>query len=97
MFEGEKLPCRIYAPVGHHADLLAYLVRRLLENGANSSFVNNILDDSIPMEYLLEDPLAALQGQLEKRNARIALPAELYEHADADNRVNSCGLDLSDA
>jgi RHH-type proline utilization regulon transcriptional repressor/proline dehydrogenase/delta 1-pyrroline-5-carboxylate dehydrogenase len=51
-------PCRVYAPVGSHEDLLAYLVRRLLENGANSSFVNRIADERLPIEELIADPVA---------------------------------------
>ena len=53
----EDIPCRIYAPVGGHKHLLAYLVRRLLENGANSSFVNRIVDENLPIEELIEDPV----------------------------------------
>jgi len=60
--EGEGARCRIYAPVGAHRDLLAYLVRRLLENGANSSFVNQIVDDSIPAERVARDPLAEIEA-----------------------------------
>lgn len=58
---------RVYAPVGTHEDLLAYLIRRLLENGANSSFVRHFLDPSIPVEGLLEDPVTALSEQLQQR------------------------------
>lgn len=57
----ENVQCRVYAPVGPHKDLLAYLVRRLLENGANSSFVNAIIDESQPVESLLRDPVEKLQ------------------------------------
>lgn len=88
----EKIPCRIYAPVGEHADLLAYLVRRLLENGANSSFVNNIIDESIPVESLLQDPVEQVKGWQKKRNQSIPLPANLY----GNSRLNSRGLDLTD-
>lgn len=87
----EKIPCRIYAPVGEHADLLAYLVRRLLENGANSSFVNNIIDESIPVESLLQDPVELVKGWQKKRNQSIPLPAKLY----GSSRLNSRGLDLT--
>lgn len=86
-------PCRIYAPVGTHETLLAYLVRRLLENGANSSFVNQIWDENIPVEQLAADP-AAEAVQVEPLGAPhplIALPAALYP-----DRVNSAGIDLSD-
>ncbi|MBS7778991.1 trifunctional transcriptional regulator/proline dehydrogenase/L-glutamate gamma-semialdehyde dehydrogenase [Acidovorax sp. CCYZU-2555] len=90
-------PCRIYAPVGTHETLLAYLVRRLLENGANTSFVNRIADPSIALETLVEDPvqtverMAAQDGQYGLPHAAIALPVALYGAA----RANSLGLDLS--
>ncbi|MDP5142165.1 bifunctional proline dehydrogenase/L-glutamate gamma-semialdehyde dehydrogenase PutA [Rheinheimera baltica] len=88
----DKIPCRIYAPVGEHSDLLAYLVRRLLENGANSSFVNNIVDESIPVESLLSDPVEVVRGWSKKRNQQIPLPAKLY----GAERLNSNGLDLTE-
>lgn len=86
-------PCRIYAPVGTHEKLLAYLVRRLLENGANSSFVNRIGDASVPIEALIADPAEALAAMAEpgRKHDRISLPAELYP-----DRRNSLGLDLTD-
>ncbi|OHU89264.1 MULTISPECIES: bifunctional proline dehydrogenase/L-glutamate gamma-semialdehyde dehydrogenase PutA [Pseudoalteromonas] len=90
--ENEKIQCRVYAPVGQHEDLLAYLVRRLLENGANSSFVNAIVDTSKPVESLLPDPVETLQGLRNKFNKQIKLPIELY----GDERPNSKGLDLTD-
>jgi len=86
-------PCRVYAPVGSHETLLAYLVRRLLENGANTSFVNQIADASVPVEALTADPVAAARA-LEPVGAphpKIALPRDLYAPA----RPNSAGLDLS--
>ncbi len=89
---GQGIQCRIYAPVGHHEDLLAYLVRRLLENGANSSFVNAIVDETKPVESLLEDPVEKTQGLTSKYNQQITLPAHLF----ADERKNSQGLDLTD-
>jgi len=88
----DKIPCRIYAPVGEHSDLLAYLVRRLLENGANSSFVNNIVDESIAVESLLGDPVETVRSWSKKRNQQIPLPAALY----GAERQNSNGLDLTD-
>ncbi|MBS3798414.1 MULTISPECIES: bifunctional proline dehydrogenase/L-glutamate gamma-semialdehyde dehydrogenase PutA [unclassified Pseudoalteromonas] len=88
----EKIQCRVYAPVGQHEDLLAYLVRRLLENGANSSFVNAIVDTSKPVEELLPDPVETLQGLRNKYNKQIKLPIELY----GDERPNSKGMDLTD-
>jgi RHH-type proline utilization regulon transcriptional repressor/proline dehydrogenase/delta 1-pyrroline-5-carboxylate dehydrogenase len=81
-------PCRIYAPVGTHQTLLAYLVRRLLENGANSSFVNRIADPSVPVEDLIANPLA--QRPIGASHPRIALPRALFA-----NRPNSAGLDLA--
>ena len=90
-------PCRIYAPVGSHETLLAYLVRRLLENGANTSFVNRIADQSIALEELVADPvgtveqLLADEGILGLPHPRIPLPRNLYGEA----RLNSCGIDLS--
>jgi RHH-type proline utilization regulon transcriptional repressor/proline dehydrogenase/delta 1-pyrroline-5-carboxylate dehydrogenase len=88
----QGIQCRVYAPVGHHEDLLAYLVRRLLENGANSSFVNAIVDENKPVESLLEDPVEKTQRLTSKYNQQIALPAKLF----GDERKNSQGLDLTD-
>ncbi len=85
-------PCRIYAPVGNHEDLLPYLVRRLLENGANTSFVNRIVDDRQPIDEIIADPVARL-GQLSvKPHPRIPLPRDLY----GPERENAAGLDLND-
>lgn len=83
--------CRIYAPVGSHEHLLAYLVRRLLENGANSSFVNRIHDPSIPPEALSADPVAELEHRRPLRHPRIPRPGDIYA-----SRRNSAGLDLTD-
>ena len=80
--------CRIYAPVGHHSDLLAYLVRRLLENGANSSFVNQIFDADVPASLVAADPFE----KLGETGPKIALPADIF----APERPNSKGFDLSD-
>ena len=86
-------PCRIYAPVGTHETLLAYLVRRLLENGANSSFVNRIADPVIQIDDLVADPVATVRAMPHPgaRHDAIALPADLYP-----DRRNSAGLDLTD-
>jgi RHH-type proline utilization regulon transcriptional repressor/proline dehydrogenase/delta 1-pyrroline-5-carboxylate dehydrogenase len=87
------VPCRIYAPVGTHETLLAYLVRRLLENGANTSFVNQIADPDFPMDRLLADPVErakALQP-VGRPHDRIALPRDLF----GSERVNSTGFDIS--
>jgi len=88
----DNVLCRVYAPVGQHEDLLAYLVRRLLENGANSSFVNAIVDESKPVESLLLDPIEKMQSLSNKANPQIAMPANVY----GDERDNSKGLDLTD-
>jgi len=91
---GEKklnIPCRIYAPVGNHQDLLPYLVRRLLENGANTSFVNRIADANAPMDVLLADPVAKVANKSQKPHSKIPLPRNLY----GERRVNSQGLDLT--
>ena len=87
-----QLPVRIYAPVGEHKNLLAYLVRRLLENGANSSFVNNIIDDQLPLESLVQDPCERASANCAAANPRIPLPASIY----GNTRHNARGLDLSD-
>ncbi|WP_312358301.1 trifunctional transcriptional regulator/proline dehydrogenase/L-glutamate gamma-semialdehyde dehydrogenase [Mixta calida] len=90
-------PCRIYAPVGTHETLLAYLVRRLLENGANTSFVNRIADNTLPLDELVADPvqlverLAATEGAIGLPHPKIPLPRDLY----GDKRPNSAGLDLA--
>lgn len=93
---GESIQCRIYAPVGHHEDLLAYLVRRLLENGANSSFVNAIVDETQPVESLLEDPVEKTQRLKDKYNNQILKPVALYHDKSGNGRDNSLGLDLDD-
>ncbi|RVT51561.1 trifunctional transcriptional regulator/proline dehydrogenase/L-glutamate gamma-semialdehyde dehydrogenase [Rubrivivax albus] len=91
-------PCRIYAPVGSHETLLAYLVRRLLENGANTSFVNRVADESLALATLVEDPvatverLAAAEGAVGLPHPKIPLPLALFGAV----RVNSRGLDLAD-
>ncbi|MEC9361883.1 MAG: bifunctional proline dehydrogenase/L-glutamate gamma-semialdehyde dehydrogenase PutA [Pseudomonadota bacterium] len=91
---GEDLPvpCRVYAPVGSHEDLLPYLVRRLLENGANTSFVNRIFDEQVPAEQLVEDPVAAVAALPVKPSPNLPMPAELY----GATRRNSLGLNLAD-
>ncbi len=86
-----KFSCRVYAPVGGHEDLLAYLVRRLLENGANSSFVNQIVDPSIPVEKIVENPLEKSVHSVHKPHPNIPLPVDLYGR----ERKNSTGFDLS--
>jgi RHH-type proline utilization regulon transcriptional repressor/proline dehydrogenase/delta 1-pyrroline-5-carboxylate dehydrogenase len=85
-------PCRVYAPVGGHEDLLAYLVRRLLENGANTSFVNRLVDEKAPIDSIIADPVAALRRLPSKPHPRIPLPRDLF----GGERANSRGIDLSD-
>jgi len=91
----EKLnrPCRIYAPVGTHETLLAYLVRRLLENGANSSFVNRVADRRVRIEELIADPVEIVRAMPVpgEPHERITLPRHLFGPA----RLNSIGMDLS--
>jgi RHH-type proline utilization regulon transcriptional repressor/proline dehydrogenase/delta 1-pyrroline-5-carboxylate dehydrogenase len=84
------LPCRVYAPVGGHRDLLAYLVRRLLENGANSSFVHQVGDPDVPLERLVADPLETLPRPY-AAHPRVPRPRDLLP-----DRRNSRGMDLSD-
>jgi len=86
------IACRIYAPVGSHEDLLPYLVRRLLENGANSSFVNRIVDEKAPISSLVEDPVAKAHSLLSKINQNIPLPSGIF----LPERHNSKGFDFSD-
>lgn len=85
-------PCRIYAPVGSHEALLPYLVRRLLENGANASFVHRIADAKLPIEQVIQDPVALVTAQGQAAHPRIVLPEELY----GPGRPNARGLDLND-
>jgi RHH-type proline utilization regulon transcriptional repressor/proline dehydrogenase/delta 1-pyrroline-5-carboxylate dehydrogenase len=89
---GPGVPCRIYAPVGSHRTLLAYLVRRLLENGANSSFVHQIVDSGVPLERLLADPVQGARQLGGAPHPGIPLPSGLYGPA----RRNAAGLDLGD-
>ena len=89
----EGYHCRTYAPVGGHRDLLAYLVRRLLENGANSSFVHQLADQSISEDELLADPVEKVMAVGGMRHPAIALPSDLFQ----PERANSKGMDLDDA
>ncbi|GLK54583.1 RHH-type proline utilization regulon transcriptional repressor/proline dehydrogenase/delta 1-pyrroline-5-carboxylate dehydrogenase [Methylopila capsulata] len=86
-------PCRIYAPVGAHETLLAYLVRRLLENGANSSFVHQVADPETPVEALIADPVAEASSvsPLGAPHPAIRRPRDIYP-----DRPNSAGLDFAD-
>lgn len=87
---GDTLAVRTYAPVGAHEDLLPYLVRRLLENGANSSFVNRFMDARVPVADIAQDPLAATQAYRSPRHKFIPKPLDLYP-----DRKNSSGIDLA--
>ena len=90
--EGEnRTPVRIYAPVGGHKQLLAYLVGRLLENGANTSFVNRVANQMVPVKELVADPVVELENLDPKRNPLIPLPRDIFR-----DRLNSSGIDLSD-
>jgi RHH-type proline utilization regulon transcriptional repressor/proline dehydrogenase/delta 1-pyrroline-5-carboxylate dehydrogenase len=102
---GEKnlgVPCRVYAPVGSHEDLLPYLVRRLLENGANTSFVNRIVDADVSIHDLVADPCEIVRGFSSKPHPRIALPVGLYgdnsapaQNSHSVSRKNSMGINLA--
>jgi RHH-type transcriptional regulator, proline utilization regulon repressor / proline dehydrogenase / delta 1-pyrroline-5-carboxylate dehydrogenase len=87
---GAPIKVRTYAPVGAHEDLLPYLVRRLLENGANSSFVNRFMDSRVTVAAIVADPFFATQAYRTARHARIPKPADLY-----GDRKNSAGIDLA--
>nr|MDQ2704307.1 proline dehydrogenase family protein [Pseudomonadota bacterium] len=90
--KAEGTRCRIYAPVGAHSDLLAYLVRRLLENGANSSFVHQLTDEDVPPEIIARDPFEVVAGQGPAANPAIAKPVAIF----GANRKNSRGFDITD-
>jgi len=88
----EGTRCRIYAPVGAHSDLLAYLVRRLLENGANSSFVHQIVDEDVSAETIARDPVDVVATQGPAHNPLIPVPVDIF----LPGRANSVGHDLTD-
>jgi RHH-type proline utilization regulon transcriptional repressor/proline dehydrogenase/delta 1-pyrroline-5-carboxylate dehydrogenase len=92
LIEETGVACRVYAPVGGHRDLLAYLVRRLLENGANSSFVAVAADPSVPVSEILKRPQAWIADASHARHPRIPLPRDLY----APERTNSAGVEFGD-
>jgi RHH-type proline utilization regulon transcriptional repressor/proline dehydrogenase/delta 1-pyrroline-5-carboxylate dehydrogenase len=85
------VPCRVYAPVGEHEDLLPYLVRRLLENGSNTSFVNRIVNENEPIENIIGDPVRTVDGYAKAAHPRIPLPVDVYQ----PERRNSLGLNLA--
>jgi RHH-type transcriptional regulator, proline utilization regulon repressor / proline dehydrogenase / delta 1-pyrroline-5-carboxylate dehydrogenase len=86
--ENPQFNCRVYAPVGDYKELLPYLVRRLLENGANSSFVNQIINEQVTVDEIIADPASELEGQ----TLRILMPRYLY----GEERLNSIGINLAD-
>jgi RHH-type proline utilization regulon transcriptional repressor/proline dehydrogenase/delta 1-pyrroline-5-carboxylate dehydrogenase len=85
-------PCRVYAPVGSHEDLLPYLVRRLLENGANTSFVNRIVDESVDVKDIVADPLDIVRAGQAKPHPRIPSPLDIFQ----PERKNSRGMNFPD-
>ncbi len=87
-----NVPCRVYAPVGSHEDLLPYLVRRLLENGANTSFVNRIVDEDTSIEEIVRDPIAEVDALERVSHPRIPVPRDLY----GETRLNARGVNLAD-
>lgn len=87
--------CRVYAPVGSHEDLLPYLVRRLLENGANSSFVNRIADPDVSIDDVIADPIVGCEKNPSKANAKLPLPQNLFK-ASRVPRKNSAGFSFAD-
>ena len=89
--EGYRHACRVYAPVGSHEDLLPYLVRRLLENGSNTSFVNRIVDETLPVEKVAESPIRKVAATRPVSHPAIPLPRDLF----GDERVNSKGVNLA--
>ncbi|MBP0047604.1 bifunctional proline dehydrogenase/L-glutamate gamma-semialdehyde dehydrogenase PutA [Marinobacterium sp. AK62] len=93
LMSGGNTRCRIYAPVGAHQDLLAYLVRRLLENGANSSFVNQIVDTRITPEEIARDPISQVQALGDNISSKAIVRPE---HIFGENRLNSQGWDITD-
>jgi RHH-type proline utilization regulon transcriptional repressor/proline dehydrogenase/delta 1-pyrroline-5-carboxylate dehydrogenase len=86
------IACRIYAPVGSHRDLLAYLVRRLIENGANSSFVATVSDPNMPLDTLLRRPVDIIGSADSAEHARIPLPRDLFQ----PERINSRGVEFGE-
>src|SRR5690606_1155396 len=96
------VPCRVYAPVGSHEDLLPYLVRRLLENGANTSFVNRIVDEDVAIGDLVADPCETVRAFASIAHPRIPLPVGLYgwqpqatREPGSVSRKNSMGVNLA--
>jgi len=89
---GLNVPCRVYAPVGSHEDLLPYLVRRLLENGANTSFVNRLVDLELDIDDITKDPIEEVRKHQHHQHPQIPLPVDIFQ----PERKNSHGLNLAD-
>ncbi len=92
-FDKGKYPVRVYAPVGSHQDLLPYLVRRLLENGANTNFVNRLQNDKVPIEEMLVDPIQYIATLNTKKHPKIPLPENIFR----DSRKNSRGIEFANS
>ena len=92
--EANPLPVRVYAPVGAHQDLLPYLVRRLLENGANSSFVNRFMDKNVPVQQVITDVQQAVESNTDYRHSAIPLPKNIF-YAAGEPRPDTHGIDLA--
>ena len=92
LYNSRKIPCRVYAPVGGHKELLPYLVRRLLENGANTSFINRIHDKNTPIEKIVNDPEILTRKYNATPHQNICLPRDLY----GESRQNAQGYNLFD-
>ncbi len=90
--DGLNRPCRIYAPVGSHEDLLPYLVRRLLENGANTSFVNRLTDLTLDIEAITQDPVEKVRKHMTHKHPMLPLPRDIF----GAERINSAGHNLGD-
>ncbi|HTQ35716.1 MAG TPA: bifunctional proline dehydrogenase/L-glutamate gamma-semialdehyde dehydrogenase PutA [Steroidobacteraceae bacterium] len=93
LYAAVDAPCRVYAPVGSHAELLPYLVRRLLENGANTSFVHRLVDEHLPVGEVVRDPVPEVRALASIPDPRIPAPPELY----GAQRRNSSGLNFGDS
>ncbi len=89
---GLNVPCRVYAPVGSHEDLLPYLVRRLLENGANTSFVNRLVDLELKIDDITRDPIEMVRKHQQHKHPQIPLPIDIFQ----PERKNSMGINLAD-
>lgn len=90
---GLNRPCRVYAPVGSHQDLLPYLVRRLLENGANTSFVNRLTDMKYSIDVITQDPIERVAKNTVHKHPQLPLPQDIF----SKNRLNSAGVNVHDS